>query len=103
MIKFQPSFTICVYGNKEDRVISKSVLSLGKWESGISLTIHNILSMHADLDALVLDVGANLGIHGLYAAKLGYRVWAIEPQERNLIKVTFKIIIRLLLHVDFLL
>ena len=70
-------------------VVSKSVLSSGKWEPGISLTISDILSRHADLEAVVLDVGANLGIHGLYAAKLGYRVWAIEPQERNLIKVTF--------------
>ena len=39
-------------------------------------------------DTLVLDIGANLGIHGLYAAKLGYRVWAVEPQEKNLIKVS---------------
>ena len=38
-------------------------------------------------DTLVLDIGANLGIHCLYAAKLGYRVWAVEPQEKNLIKV----------------
>ena len=56
------------------------------------MTINYILSRHADLVALVLDVGANKGIHGLYAAKLGYRVWAIEPQERNLIKVSFVII-----------
>ena len=80
-------------------VISKSVLSSGKWEPGISLTIYDILSRHADLEAVVLDVGANLGIHGLYAAKLGYRVWAIEPQERNLIKVTF--IIRFMFIIAF--
>ena len=42
----------------------------------------------ANIDTLVLDIGANLGIHGLYAAKLGHRVWAVEPQERNLIKVS---------------
>ena len=48
----------------------------------------NILQDHANEDTLVLDVGANLGIHGLYAAKLGYQVWAVEPQERNIIKVT---------------
>ena len=99
MIKFQPSFTICVYGNQEDRVISKSVLSSGKWEPGISLTIYDILLRHADLEALFVDVGANLGIHGLYAAKLGYRVWAVEPQERNLIKVTF--IIRFVFIITF--
>ena len=56
------------------------------------MTIHNILSRHADLAALVLDVGANKGIHGLYAAMLGYRVWAIEPQETHLMKTNFIII-----------
>ena len=37
---------------------------------------------------LMLDIGANLGIHGLYVANLGFRVWAVEPQVPNLIKVT---------------
>ena len=49
--------------------------------------ISEILSKYANPDALFLDIGANLGIHGLYMARLGYRVWAIEPQEKNLIKV----------------
>ena len=38
-------------------------------------------------ETIVLDVGAQLGIHGLFAAKLGHRVWAVEPQEVNLAKV----------------
>ena len=59
----------------------------GQWETGISLMISEILSKYANPDALFLDIGANLGIHGLYMARLGYRVWAIEPQENNLIKV----------------
>ena len=63
------------------------------------MTIYDILLRHADLEALFVDVGANLGIHGLYAAKLGYRVWAVEPQERNLIKVTF--IIRFVFIITF--
>ena len=49
--------------------------------------ISEILSKYTNPDALFLDIGANLGIHGLYMARLGYRVWAIEPQENNLIKV----------------
>ena len=36
---------------------------------------------------ILLDVGANLGIYGLYVAKLGFRVWAVEPQFQNLMKV----------------
>ena len=34
--------------------------------------------------AIFLDIGANLGIHALYAAKLGLEVWAIEPQLENI-------------------
>ena len=59
----------------------------GQWETGISLMISEMLSKYANPDALFLDIGANLGIHGLYMARLGYRVLAIEPQEKNLIKV----------------
>ena len=36
---------------------------------------------------VMLDIGANLGIYGLYVANLGFRVWAVEPQVLNLIKV----------------
>lgn len=36
---------------------------------------------------VMLDVGANLGIYGLYVANLGFRVWAVEPQVQNLLKV----------------
>ena len=42
---------------------------------------------------LMLDIGANLGIHGLYVANLGFRVWAVEPQVPNLIKVRISIIL----------
>ena len=38
-----------------------------------------------------LDIGANLGIHSLYAASLGFKVWAVEPQEINLAKVCYKL------------
>ena len=38
--------------------------------------------------AIFLDIGANLGIHALYAAKLGFEVWAIEPQLENIKKVS---------------
>ena len=85
----QPHFTICVHQTKEDKWISGGILKTGKWEPEISLVMKNVLENHSNKDTLVLDVGANLGIHGLYAAKLGYRVWAVEPQERNIIKVIF--------------
>ena len=72
---------------KEDTMISGGILKTGKWEEEISIVLKFILENNANKDAIVLDIGANLGIHGLYAAKLGHRVWAIEPQQRNIIKV----------------
>ena len=36
---------------------------------------------------LFLDVGANVGIHGLYAAALGLQLWSVEPQIKNVEKV----------------
>ena len=73
--------------------ISNSILHTGVWEKDISkyikeLHVNNYVGRE---DALFLDIGANLGIHALYAAKLGYKkVWAVEPQQRNIIKVTDK-------------
>lgn len=44
-----------------------------------------------DRKTIFLDVGANLGIHALYVAKLGFQTWAVEPQTINVIKVRIKI------------
>ena len=85
-LQFQPEFIICVYEANEDHFVSNSILHHGTWETGISITIKMLLE-HAGPNTLFLDIGANLGIHSLYAAKLGYRVVSIEPQENNLIKV----------------
>ena len=43
-------------------------------------------------DTLYIDLGANLGIHGLHAAKSNCTVWAVEPQEQNLQKVSWFLI-----------
>ena len=37
--------------------------------------------------AVLLDIGKHLGLHGLYAAKLGYRTWIVEPEEEHIVKV----------------
>ena len=39
---------------------------------------------------LYMDLGSNLGIHGLHAAKNNCSVWAVEPQEKNLQRVKLR-------------
>ena len=83
----------------QDIFVSNSIWSTGTYEPIVSLILKELFllwSNEGDKKPILLDVGANLGIHGLYIAKLGYRVWAVEPQERNLIKV-FKIVFNVIL------
>ena len=76
-----------MYPKSEDQWVSASILSNGVWEREISKIIRMLLNRYVNKNALLLDIGANLGIHSLYAAKMGFKVWAVEPQQRNLIKV----------------
>ena len=89
-VSFQPVFEICVYDSNEDIFVSRSIIENGAFEPKISMLLKHLLSAYfreAEDKTILLDIGANLGIHGLYAAKLGYHVWAVEPQITNLIKV----------------
>ena len=88
--KFQPVFKICVYNAKEDVFVSRSIIDNGSYEPKVSMILRELLSIwpsEGKNKTVLLDVGANLGIYGLYVAKLGFRVWAVEPQVQNLMKV----------------
>ena len=71
----------------EDQVVSRSIIKYGFWERDIGNLIGTLLTKFMNDNAIFLDIGANLGIHALFAAKLGFKVWAIEPQAQNLKKV----------------
>jgi hypothetical protein len=92
MIFLKPKFTICVHDPHRDRYISSSILKSGKWEGDFSLLLGNLLAsaqkLYANVKPILLDCGANLGIHGLYGAALGYDVWAVEPQVENVFHVS---------------
>ena len=83
----KPQFTICVYEMKDDIYVSYRILKSGIWEKEISELIKDMLLRYDPKEIVFLDVGANLGFHTLYAAKLGYNTWAVEPQQRNAIKI----------------
>ena len=83
-------FKICVYNAQDDVFISRSIIESGSFEPDISVLLREFFTIWPNdgtKKTILLDIGANLGIYGLYIAKLGFRVWAIEPQATNLIKV----------------
>ena len=87
---FKPVFRICVYNGEEDVFVSRSIIDTGSYEPKVSLLLRELLSIWPGTGrqkTVVLDIGANLGIYGLYVAKLGFKVWAVEPQVANLMKV----------------
>ena len=82
---------MCIHDEGTDSEISAYVRKEGGYEKSISRTIKALLGINkpheGNKKTIFLDVGANLGMHTLYAAKLGYPVWAVEPQKKNIIKV----------------
>ena len=82
-----------MYNAKDDVFVSRSIIDSGSYEPKVSMILRELLSIWpnvGDNKTVMLDIGANLGIYGLYVANLGYRVWAVEPQVQNLIKVIIK-------------
>ena len=69
--------------------VAEVIKKTGVWEQETSALIKEFITKQFNKDGKVLlvDIGANLGFHALYAAKLGANVWAVEPQESNLNKV----------------
>ena len=82
---------MCVHDKKRDSLISGGVRRGGAFEKHVSRTIKALLDVmmlnEGTKRTVLLDLGANIGMHTLYAAKLGYPVWAVDPQKQNIIKV----------------
>jgi FkbM family methyltransferase len=82
---FDPSFTICLHRAREDRVISASIIRTGTFEPFIGALLSETLGNYPN--SILLDVGANIGIHSLLGASLGHKVYAIEPLLMNIRKL----------------
>jgi len=80
-----PDFKICVHEPEQDIWISKDIINHGYWEADLAQWL-NAIRPKMD-EVLYMDLGSNLGIHGLHAAKAGCSVWAVEPQEKNLQRI----------------
>jgi len=73
---------ICVYERSTDIWVSGSLLASGTWEKDIMTKIKKALDK--DLRTVFLDIGCNIGVFTLMAAKLGHRVVSVDPLRKNL-------------------
>merc|ERR1711936_192434 len=72
----EPGFKICVYEPANDVWVSRHIVSQGYWESEMADWLNRMLIGGLE-EVLYVDVGANLGIHGLHAAKANCTVWSV--------------------------
>ncbi|KAK3092590.1 hypothetical protein FSP39_004734 [Pinctada imbricata] len=76
---------IYVYEENEDVWVSGNVIKRGMWEIELVVKIQGILA--EDLDTTFIDIGANVGVYALTAAKLGCKVVAIDAFEGNIARL----------------
>ena len=73
---------VCIHEPRFDRHLSAQLKLTGLWEP---TNVRSFLRTLAEIgDANVLDIGANVGLYSLLAAKLGRHVIAVEPLHDNL-------------------
>lgn len=72
----QPRYTICTHDPKVDKMILGWITNF----VGAALERTAAESVKVDDAAAVVvfvDVGANIGVHSLFAARLGFENWAV--------------------------
>ena len=87
----RPAYTVCVHNPEDDSSVSSISHSVRKYEENFSDLIKGAFEAYEKEDGnnnrIFLDIGAGNGIHALYAAKIGYQVWAVEPLNMQLTTV----------------
>ncbi|KAJ3295514.1 hypothetical protein HDU79_009027 [Rhizoclosmatium sp. JEL0117] len=83
-----PSFSFCLHPRGKDYAVSDSVYkasgsSEGLFETPIRKQMLQVLERHGDPNAVVLDIGANIGLHAMFLANAGYKVHVFEPLKKN--------------------
>ena len=73
---------ICIHNPHDDEIISGKLSTDGIWEGNYLYIVGSILSSNPNLE--FLDLGCNIGVYTILAAKLGHRVVALDPNSLNL-------------------
>ena len=77
----EPSFSMQIHDPTQNRYISKDITEHGCFECDILSAAMHALKSHPD--AVLVDVGANIGLYSLSAAAAGHDAYAFEPARIN--------------------
>ena len=73
---------IAIHDPKFDIYVSRSIARQGVWEARLIRIL--MFFLEKNKESIFLDVGANIGVYSLSAAKLGRKVIAIDPLPTNI-------------------
>jgi len=73
---------ICVKSPSVDEYVSESILKTGAWEGNIVNMV--LKAMHLYKDAVLLDLGSNIGMYSLAVAGMNRRAVAVDALIENL-------------------
>jgi FkbM family methyltransferase len=79
------STPICFHPLENDIHISRSVTKNGKWEAKMSKSYEYLLTLDPHLN--LIDVGANIGVYSILAAKWNRKVVAVEANFEHIRKM----------------
>lgn len=80
-----PSVNICTYEPRKDKFVSAMLNNEGVWEPEITKLFQAALRFYPQ--AVVVDMGANVGFYTLLAAKMGHRVISVEPVRSSVVRL----------------
>jgi FkbM family methyltransferase len=76
---------LCIHDAKYDRHVSGQLKQHGLWEPN---NVRSFIKQMSEVpDAKFIDIGANIGLYTLIAAKYNRNVIAIEPLHDNMIRI----------------
>lgn len=84
-VHYYVSTTLCIHDIKKDKMVSGMIWQNGIWEPHVIYIYLDLLKKNPD--ALVFDVGAQIGSYSLFAAKMGLHVISVEPFYENILRI----------------
>ena len=75
------SFKITLYNDND--FISSWIDKYGIWEENNTNYILDLMKNNQNTDAIIIDIGANIGYYSLLSAAMGYTCYSFEPDPSN--------------------